>query len=97
MARTFRPVFTLPGLAVFIIALVIFIIFRTISRARTGVRSAVGRIKDRNKKDEPQPAGAAPVIEPPKEPTTNELLTEIRDLLAIKSDNVKTDKKPEEK
>lgn len=58
----------------FLIALCIFIFFRLLKRASDGVKKSEEKRKHKNGVPEPEP-------EPPKEPTTNELLTEIRDLL----------------
>ena len=67
----------------FIIALCIFIIFRLIKRASGRVRNTAQKLAARNKKGEEE--AAAPVAEPPKEPTTNELLIQIRDLLTAQN------------
>jgi len=73
----------------FIIALCIFIIFRTITRARTKVQATVVKIKEKEKAKKGGETETAVVVaaeepkeEPPKEPSTNELLAEIRDLLS---------------
>ena len=68
----------------FIIALCIFVIFKLIKRASGGVRNTAKKLSAKNKKA----AGEAPAPEgvvTPKEPTTNELLAQIRDLLSAQN------------
>ena len=64
----------------FIIALCIFLIYRAIKKANGKIGEAAQKLKDR-KNGTPAGVEAAPKEEPPKEPTTNELLIQIRDLL----------------
>jgi len=75
----------------FLIALCIFIAFRLIKRATGKVKGAAQKLSDKKKAGAEGPtaeaAETAVAVEQPAEPTTNELLVQIRDLLAAQKIN----------